>query len=249
MLRKLSIAMLTVTCLTLAPQKVFGSFLVGDDTIVSQTKRAVLIVAGNVSDIQYVQPNSNIARVYTDVTINVSNTLKGTPNIDEDTVRFRIEGGIGIHPLNGRTFIEEVSTVQEFRRGQELILFLEKRTLDDWSKFYGGLYPLMYPPYPKIDKVQVNGEEYKIARFHLAFFHESYRLNIPVDIAFRLIDNAIKAPEDLSLLEEKIRPLKDTTFAKNQGQEVEPEKFLSMLRTELAKIETKIAEREAADEQ
>ena len=246
MLGKQLRAVLIVACLMLVTQEGFASFLVDDDTIVSQTQQALLIVAGKVSDIQYVQPDPSIARVYTDVTITVSKSLKGTPNIDEDTVRFRIEGGIGIHPMNGKTFIEEVSTVQKFILGQEIILFLEKRSLDGWSAFYDGLHPLMYPPYPKIEKVQGTDGEHKIARFHLAFFREHYRLNVPVDLAFRLIENAIKAPEDVTALEEKIRPLKDIEKPENQGTEVEPQPFLLMLKSELVKIEAKIEQSEGS---
>ena len=55
----------------------------GTSTLVSQAKQAALIVAGKVSDIQYVYRDD----IYTDVTITVSKTLKGQPNIDKDTVR------------------------------------------------------------------------------------------------------------------------------------------------------------------
>lgn len=225
-------------CLALITQKGFGSYFVGDDTLVSQTKQAVLIVAGKVSDIQYVYSDD----IYTDVTITVSKTLKGQPNIDKDTVRFRIEDGIW-----GNT-ISEISTVPKFEMAQELILFLQKRTWGtEWS-FYDGLYPL-HPPYPKIGKAQWIKGGYKIARFKLAFYKQQYRLNVPLDVAFRFIDMAIKAPEDVAILEEKIRPIKDIMRPENQGQEVEPEEFLLMLESELIKIETKIKEKEKKAEQ
>ena len=118
-------------CLMLSTQKGFGVFVAGDDTLVNQTKQAILIVGGKVSSIQYVQPNLNRARVYTDITIAVSKVIKGRPNINQNTVKFRIEGGRGIEPSNGRVFIEEVSTTPKFKIGQELILFLQKRTWDD----------------------------------------------------------------------------------------------------------------------
>lgn len=60
---------------------------------------------------------------------------------------------------------------------------------------------------------------------------------------------AIKAPEDVAILEEKIRPIKDIMRPENQGQEVEPEEFLLMLESELIKIETKIKEKEKKAEQ
>ena len=234
-------------CLALATQEGFGVFLVDDDTILSQTKQAVLIVAGKVSVTQYVQPDMRIARVYTDVTIAVSKTFKGTPNINKNTVRFRVEGGMGIPPKTGKMFLEEVSsTPKKFEVGQELILFLVTRSLDGWGSFYDGLYPIAFPPYPEIHSVDENS---KVARFRLAFFDEHYRLNVPVEVAFRLIKNAIDAPEDFAVLEQKIRPLKDVQRLENRDDDVEAADFLLMLNTELTKIEAKIAERKAQDKQ
>ena len=229
-------------CLTLTAQKGFGIFLSGDNTLVSQTKQAVLIVAGKVSDIQYLYRGD----IYTDVTITVSKTLKGQPNIDKDTVRFRIEGGIW-----GNT-ISEISTVPKFKVGQELILFLQKRT---WGKawgtgwsFYDGLYPLVYPPHPKINTLKENGKKYKVAHFDLT--KQTYLLKLPLEVAFRLIEYAVKAPEEVALLEEKIRPIKDIRKPENRGrQKVESPEFLSILESELTKIEVKIEEKEKRAEQ
>lgn len=237
-----------IFALTLVVQQGFCIFIVDDDTILSQTKQATLIVIGKVSGMQYVQPDPRIARVYTDVTIDVSKTLKGIPNIDEDTARFRIEGGIGIEPTNNRVFIETVSTTPKFEIGQEVILFLETRVLNDWESFYDGLYPLLYPPYPTIEEVQGDNGEYKLARFYLAFYEIKYRLNVPLDVATQLLENTIKAPEEFAILEEKIRPLKNLEREENQGKEVEPEDFLLMLGSELAKIEDAIQERENNNE-
>ena len=131
--------------IALLTQSGYGSFLVDDDTLLNITKESVLIVAGKVSDIQYVQPDLKTGNVYTDVTIAVSKTLKGSPNINENTARFRIEGGLGIHPVNGKVFIDEVSAVPKFQLEQELILFLRKRTVGNWEKFYDGLYPELTP--------------------------------------------------------------------------------------------------------
>ena len=226
--------------LALTTQKGFGIFLSGDNTLVSQTKQAVLIIAGKVSDIQYVYRDD----IYTDVTITVSKTLKGQPNIDKNTVRFRIEGGIWGNTLS------EISTVPKFKVGQELILFLQKRTWGTGWSFYDGLYPLVYPPYPKINTLKENGKEYKVAQFYLAFFKQEYLLKLPLDVAFRLIENAVKAPEEVALLEEKIRPIKDIWKPENRRkQQVESPEFLLMLESELTKIETKIKEKESRTEQ
>ena len=250
-------------CLTLGTRAGYGSFVAVDTTIGSQTEDAVLIVAGKVSDIRYVDYRG---RIYTDVTLTVSKTLKGQPNIDKQIVRFRIEGGPGW--VGGET----VSGVRTFNMDQELILFFYKRetdTLNEGLSFYDGLYPFMSEPYPEIVKAE-GKEENKIVRFSLysSADRQGYALNIPVDIAFRLIENAIKAPEDVAVLEEKVRRIKleqwnryikdikkpikrreDLWEMLKQWQAVEPEDFLLMLDEELTKIETKIKDRENKTEQ
>ncbi len=236
-------------CLTLFTEPGLCAFVAGDNRLVSQTEKAVLIVAGKVSDIRYVQPDLEIARVYTDVTIGVSKTLKGKPNIDENTVRFRLEGGKGIHPLNGRVFGSNVSTTPTFKLDAEVILFIVKRIDDRWSSFYDALYPSVYPPYPTVKTHQQDGNEVKVVSFRLGFYSEKYVLNIPVDLAFRLINMAIKAPEDVAVLEEMIRPIKDIYKPENRSLQIESPNFISMLKSELTKIEEKVKEQEAQDEQ
>ena len=47
-------------CLTLTAQDVFGSFYChSDDTIVARTKQSVLIVAGKITDLQYVESDGS----------------------------------------------------------------------------------------------------------------------------------------------------------------------------------------------
>ena len=145
-----------------------------------------------------------------------------------------------------RSFVSDIPT---FKVGQELIIFLQRRTWGDGWSFYDGLYPLIHPPYPKISTQEENGEEYKVAQFYLALFRQKYRLKLPVEVAFRLIENAVKAPEDVALLEAEIRPTKDIQRSENQGeQQVESPEFLSMLESKLTEIEAKIRERESANE-
>ena len=230
-------------CLVVNAQKGFCIILAKDYTLVNQTKKAVLVVAGEVSDIQYVQPNSRY--IYTDVTITVSKVLKGKPNIDKDTVRFRIEGGIGISPFNGRVIGSSLSDVPTFKVGQKLILFLQKRTWGEGWPFYDGLYPLIFPPAPSIYKVEENQKAHQVVQFHLAFFGQHYLLHLPLKLAFRLIQNAIKAPKEVSLLEKEIREIKDIRKPENRvKRKVEDAEFLSMLQSELTQIEEIIKERE-----
>ena len=87
-------------CLVLTVQKGFGIFLSGDNTLVSQTKQAVLIIAGKVSDIQYVYRDD----IYTDVTITVSKTLKGQPNIEVVKIQFDSESKAASGETHSRRF-------------------------------------------------------------------------------------------------------------------------------------------------
>ena len=235
--------------LTLAVPAALGIYLEGEDTIVKQTKEAVLIVAGKITDVQYVQPDMSKFRVFTDVTMDVSRVLKGEPNIDDRTVRFRIGGGIGIHPVNGEVCEYEISDNLEFITGDEMILFIIKRTWGNGWAFYKGLYPTMYPLPPRIVDATANGQTQSVAQFHLGFFREKYTMNLPVEIAFRFIEAAVKAPDETSHLEEKVRPIQAITMARLQDPPaIESQKFLDMLDEELTKIEALIKEREAQDE-
>ncbi|MBI1930124.1 hypothetical protein HYR99_38475 [Candidatus Poribacteria bacterium] len=235
-------------CLAVTAQKGFCSILGGDHTLVNQTKKAVLVVAGKVSDIQYVQPDLSKGDFYTDVTITVSQVLKGQPNIDKDTVRFRIEGGIGIDPLTGEMLGSVLSDVPTFEKGQELIIFLQKRTWGEGWPFYDGLYPSVYPP-ASVYTLEDNGKEYRVAQFLLSFFEQDYLLKLPLDVAFRLVQDVVKAPEEVTLLEKKIREIKDIRKPENRGKEkVESPEFLSMLQAELTRIEEIIKEKEKNDE-
>ena len=75
-------------------------------------------------------------------------------------------------------------------------------------------------------------------------------MKLPVEVAFRLIEYAVKAPEAVALLEEKIRPIKDMRKPENLGnQKVESPQFLSMLESELTIIEAKIKETKKRVEQ
>jgi hypothetical protein len=236
-------------CLSIIAQNGLGIILAGDYTLVNQTKNAVLVVAGEVSDIQYVQPDLSKGDIYTDVSITVSKTLKGKPNIDKDTVRFRIEGGIGIDPFTGEAIGSDLSDVPTFEVGQELIIFLEKRWWDEWTLFYNGLYPAIHSPHP-IYTLEENGKKQKIAGFYFALFKEKYVLNLPLDLAFRLVQDAVKAPEEVTFLEKKIREIKDIRKPENRRkQKVESPAFLSMLQSELTSIEAKIKEKEKNNEQ
>jgi hypothetical protein len=233
--------------LTVTVQTGFGVILSGDYTLVNQTKKAVLVVAGEVSDIQYVQPDLSKGDIYTDVTITVSETLKGKPNIEKNTVRFRIEGGIGIDPLTGKVIGSLLSDVPTFELGQELVIFLEKRWWDEWT-FYDGLYPSVYPP-ASVYTLKENEKEYQVAQFLLAFFEQDYLLKLPLNVAVRLIQDAIKAPEEVALLEKKIREIKDIRKPENRvKQKVESSDFLLMLESELTQIEQIIKERERNNE-
>ena len=185
-------------------------------------------------------------KVYRDVTIAVSEVLKGKPNINDETVRFRIGGGTGIHPMTGRVYTEYISTNIEFPVGDEMILFIRKRTWGDGWPFYDGLYPMMYPLPPRIEQVKADEQTYQVAKFRLAFFEEKYSMNIPVETAFRFIKAAVKAPDEVSLLEEKIRPIQAINMERLRAPNpIESPKFLAMLREELTKIESLIKEGEA----
>ena len=105
---------------------------------------------------------------------------------------------------------------------------------------------MMYPFPPQIGQVNVDGQTHTVAQFRLAFLEEKYSMNLPVETAFRFIEAAVKAPDEVSLLEEKIRPIQAINMERLRNPKpIESPKFLAMLEEELTKIEALIKEREA----
>ncbi len=245
---KATLTFLSLLLVTLILQTSFAVYVATDNTIVKQTKESVLIVAGKISDIQYVQPDASIGHVFTDVTISVSEVLKGEPNINENTARFRIRGGRGIDPRTGQAMMSDISTNIEFPIGDELILFITKNSSENEGA-YDSLYPIMHPHPPVIEDIKADGQTHRVARFALGFYEEKYTMNLPLDLAFRFIKTTVKAPDEVSLLEEKIRPLKSQDLQRGAMlDQPESPKFLSMIEDELTRIDEAIKEREKNNE-
>ncbi|MDE0043240.1 MAG: hypothetical protein OXT74_14470 [Candidatus Poribacteria bacterium] len=116
-----------------------------------------LVVKGKVTSIDYVvrqrvMPNGGGAFT-TDVTIDVNQSLKGSPNAGKDTVKFMILGGRGGDPRTGRRLRLEVSNQPEFAVNEEVVVFLKKGDPKDRGSFAKnfphGRYQLVAGTYGK----------------------------------------------------------------------------------------------------
>ena len=98
-----------------------------------------LVVKGEVSSIDYVvrqgvMPDGGGAFT-TDITLDVDDVVKGTPNAGEDTVKFMILGGEGLDPQSGKPWRLIVSDQPKFAVDEEVVVFLKKGDRNDDGSF------------------------------------------------------------------------------------------------------------------
>ena len=63
-------------------------------------------------------------RITTDVTIAVTETIKGTPNINNNKVKFMIQGGQAFNPATGKQKDLIITSVPKFAVNDEVLLFM-----------------------------------------------------------------------------------------------------------------------------
>ena len=107
-------------------------------------KRAELVFIGTLTGTEY---GTNGTRGFlTDLTFRVDRLIKGEPNIDEDTVKFCIPGGIGLDPVSGEE-IRHWSTMGEAFANLEvdstfILMLRENEAIASWMPRRNGLYPV-----------------------------------------------------------------------------------------------------------
>lgn len=136
-----SLSMLTI--LALFPCLLDASYLSGFSpgfNIRNIVKHTDLIVRGTVADKQFVYREDAACQYTTDVTVNVTNRIKGVPNFGLIKVKFMVYGGEGVHPVTGQNLIVKSSDSPNFEIGEEILLFLSKSKRADQNIPHGGYY-------------------------------------------------------------------------------------------------------------
>ncbi len=135
----------------------------------------------------------------TDISIDVREMIKGTPNAGEDHVKFMIDGGTGTDPNTGRTLTEKVSGTPEFELNETVLLFLVKSRRSELCTPHGGYY-IFYVFYGK--RPVNNG---KVSLWYTLDNDGVGVIDLPVDLVIQIAKAAAKNYEAASRLENDIR--------------------------------------------
>lgn len=156
-----------------------------------------LVVYGKVVKKQF-EFRENFGRT-TDITIDVKEMIKGTPNAGEDHVKFMIDGGTGTNPNTGRTLTKEVTGTPEFELNETVLLFLVKSRQSKRRLPHGGYY-IFYVFYGK--RPVNNG---KVLLWYTLDNDGVGVIDLPVDLVIQIAKAADKDFEAASRLENDIR--------------------------------------------
>ena len=138
-----AVALLMLTILALFPYLLEASYLSGFSpgfNIRNIVKHTDLIVRGTVSEKEFVFRADAACQYTTDVTVNVTDRIKGVPNLGLLKVKFMIYGGEGIHPETGRDLIVKSTDTPNFEIGEQVLLFLSKSKRENQNIPHGGYY-------------------------------------------------------------------------------------------------------------
>ena len=163
---------------------------------------AEIIVVGRVVQKDFVQrvvrPNLG-EHTTTDITVEVTQVVRGTPNAGKKKVKFMYLGGVSTDPVTGDS-IEEIHTDEpEFSVGEEILLFLYKPNTKDYALYPHGAVQVLRGNYGKKRIVDDT--------IMTLYAMEDDRLQpviLPLELAIKLIKAADKDKEKVELLEKNI---------------------------------------------
>ena len=135
----------------------------------------------------------------TDITIDVREMIKGTPNAGEDRVKFMIEGGEGVDPRTGERFATFVTGTPEFELRELVLLFLVKSGRSESRIPHGG-YRVFYGTY---GKRPVKGGSVSLS--YTLDNNDVTGIDLPIGLAIQIAKAAAKDYEAASRLENDIR--------------------------------------------
>lgn len=185
---------LSVLCLPSVSGSSMGPYEKGF-SIANVVDDSNLVVFGEVVKKQFVF-REEFGRT-TDITIDVREMIKGTPNAGDGHVKFMIDGGTGTNPNTGRTLTKIVSGTPEFELNETVLLFLEKNT--EFQKPHGGYY-VFYGTYGK--RLMKHG---KVTLYYTLDNDEVKVIDLPIGLVIQIAKAAAKDYEAASRLENDIR--------------------------------------------
>ena len=220
-------------------------------SISSMVKLSDLVFTGEVTAMEFVFREDLPPQFTTDVTVEVEEMIKGTPNAGKNRVKFMIRGGEGVHPTTGEALICIATGAPQFEIGEKVLIFLlrharliEHRRLRQLSPPpYEGMAPVWWGNRKIVDeKVSVPYTFKKRLLDDARQWREKTQLRdirLPIDLAQQIAKAALKDAEAVSAIEARIK-----TFAKETpmvpGEKPIPEQaFLDSIKAEIKPILTR----------
>lgn len=168
-------------------------------SIANVVKDSDLIVYGRVVKKEFVFREDLRPQFTTDITIDVRQMIKGTPNAGDDRVRFMIEGGTGTNPNTGKTLTKKITGTPGFELNETVLLFLLKSEQTELRIPYGGYY-VFNGTYGK--SLMKNG---KVSLLYTLDNDDVKVIDLPIGLVIKIAKAAVKNYDAASRLENDIR--------------------------------------------
>jgi hypothetical protein len=168
-----------------------------------------LVFTGEVVSLQFIFRANVPPQWTTDVTMKVSQMIKGEPNAGKILVKFMIPGGERVNPRTGELEYCRVTTAPQFKTGEKVMMFLRKHPhLDKRPIPYGGLIAGFEGKRERVDDTVSVPYTFKDKRFYNGKWNEvdSVReILLPIDLALQIAKAALKDPQATTAIEEPFR--------------------------------------------
>ena len=174
----------------------FAGSMYAREPFSAHMKKAELIFIGTVVDKEIIREGTTA--LHTDLTFHVDKLIEGTPNIDDDTVKFRVPGQV--HPSNSRGQI-----YRELEVGDTLMMLMNA------NKHFAIRYGWFYPISASHGCWFVKSKEVDTETEYTVYLWASSKkelnrhfLGMPLPLMVRFIDAARKHPESMDPVAEVI---------------------------------------------
>lgn len=163
-------------------------------------EKSHLIVKGRVTALEGVFRENISGKITTDVTVTVTERIKGTPNINNNKVKFMIRGGRAVDPATGKTKRLIDTSAPKFRINDEVLLFMVNSTDSYYANYpYNQLsfYRGRYGKKPIKDN--------KVSLLYAMEDDKLKSIRVPIDLTVQLAKAAIKDKDAMIELEAELK--------------------------------------------
>ncbi len=180
----------------------------------SFAKTCEIIVVGRVVQKDYVMRIIDTDRgeqVTTDVTVEVSKVIKGTPNAGQNKVKVMYLGGEYIDPVENVSITERQTDQPEFEVGEHILLFLNKRTSDRYALWPHGKHTVH-----RSDHGKMLIADNEVVALYPTNDYSLRPVVLPLPLAIKLLKAADKDKDKIKLLEQDIQD----AIKRNIGEDI-----------------------------